>query len=139
MKLFSKFKIGFFFILFILSACSKNDSNYPNEYVGFEKSIMNYTLDKNIDEKEISLKIIAAEKKNVDREVVIMGKWKPGEDPAFRLLDTEAVIPARKKSASIRVRFYPKKIKYKKEILLVCTPKYKDAKQTQIALRLSVK
>ena len=70
MKRFCKQMAGVAGLLFILAACSNNSSSYPEEYVGFEKATKNYSFDKNKDTEEFDVKIIAAEKKNEDREVL---------------------------------------------------------------------
>ena len=122
-----------------LSACSNDKADYPSEYVGFEKIRATYTFDKATEEQDISIKIIAAEKKDKDREVTLAGKWRPGEQPAFRLLDTKVIIPAKKKAANARIRFFPKLMKQKTEIRIICSPNDKDVKQTQITLKLETK
>ena len=60
MKQLCKKMAGAAAILFILAACSENNSNYPEEYVGFEKATKNYSFDKNKDTEEFDVKIIAA-------------------------------------------------------------------------------
>ncbi len=122
-----------------LGACSNSKSDYPNEYVGFEKMMDTYTFSKTAEEQDINIKIIAAEKQDRDREVSLAGKWKPGEQPVFKLLDTKVAIPAKKKSATARIRFFPKLMKKNTEIRIICSPKDKDVKQTQLTLKLVAK
>ena len=73
MKQLCKQMAGAAAILFILAACSENNSNYPEEYVGFDKTTKNYSFDRSKDVEEFDIKIIAAEKKKEDREVLING------------------------------------------------------------------
>lgn len=121
-----------------LSACDNSGSDYPAEYIGFKEIKETYTFSKAEEEKEVSLKIIAAEKKETDREVRLEGRSKPGEEPAFRLLDTKVVIPAKKKSATARLRLYPNRMKKHTEVRIICTPSDKEVKQTQLTLKLTV-
>lgn len=139
MKTICKQGASLMLFLLCLSACSNSNDKYPNEYVGFDKIKENYTLDKKTDEQDISIKIIAADKKDVDREVKLTGKWNPAEKPVFKLLDTKVVILAKKKSATARIRIYPKMINNSSDIYLICTPNDKEVKQSQLALQLVVK
>ena len=123
-------------LLFILSACSNNSSSYPEEYVGFEKVTQNYSFDKSKDTEEFSVKIIAAEKKNEDR-VLINGINMPGKAVIFSIEDKTVIIPAKKKSANLRVKIYPKRVTDNAQFRIVCTPKDKEGKKTQITIHLS--
>lgn len=122
-----------------LSACSDNNAKYPDEYLGFDKVNDSYTFDKQTEEKEIGIKIIAAQKSEKDREVKLTGKWKPGAQGVFRLIDTKVVIPAKKKSATARILVFPKRIKQSEEIRIICSPQDTEAKQTQLTLKLVAK
>ena len=124
-------------ILFILAACGNDNSNYPQEYVGFNKATKNYSFDKNKDTDEFEIKIIAAEKKNEDREVLINGINLPGQAAVFSIEDKKVIIPAKKKSANLRVKIFPKRIKNKAEFRIVSIPQDKEAKKTQITVYLS--
>lgn len=126
-------------VLLGLSACSNSNDKYPDEYIGFDKVAENHSVDNKVDELDINIKIIAAEKKDVDREVALSGKSKPGAQTIFRLLDTKVIIPAKKKSATARIRVFPKLMKKNEEVILICSPKDKDAKQSQITLKLVAK
>ena len=130
---------GILLAVLCLSACSDSKSNYPGEYVGFEKMTATYTFSKTAEDQDISIKIIAAEKQDKDREVTLAGKWKPGEQPAFRLMDTKVIIPAKKKSATARIRFFPRQMKQNTEVRIICSPKDKNVEQTQLTLKLVVK
>ena len=115
MKRFCKQMAGTAGLLFILAACSNNSSSYPEEYVGFEKATKNYSFDKNKDTEEFDVKIIAAEKKNEDREVLINGINMPGKAAIFSIENKTVIIPAKKKSANLRVKIYPKRVTDKAE------------------------
>lgn len=136
MKNLGKQGAGILLALLSFNACNNIGNNYPPEYVGFEKREETYTLNKLMEEQDISVQIIAAEKRSSDREVALELKSKPGEDPMFRLLDTNVMIPAKKKSATARVRFFPKQMKRNTEIRIICSPQDKEAKQTQLTLKL---
>lgn len=123
--------------LLILAACSENNSNYPDEYVGFDKVKVNLSFDRTKDSQVISVKVIAAEKKDKDREVRITGILLPEEESVYSIANNKLIIPAKKKSASLQIKIFPKKIKKQKEIRLVCTPQSKDAKKTQLIIRLT--
>lgn len=120
-----------------LAACSENNSNYPDEYVGFDKVKVNFSFDRTKDSQEISVKVIAAEKKDKDREVRITGILLPEEESVYSITNNKLIIPAKKKSAGLQIKIFPKKIKKQKEIRLVCTPQSKDAKKTQLIIRLT--
>lgn len=137
MKRFCKQMAGTAGLLFILAACSNNSSSYPEEYVGFEKATKNYSFDKNKDTEEFDVKIIAAEKKNEDREVLINGINMPGKAAIFSIENKTVIIPAKKKSANLRVKIYPKRVTDKAEFRIVCTPKDKEGKKTQITIHPS--
>ena len=109
MKQLCKQMAGAAAILFILAACSENNSNYPEEYVGFDKTTKNYSFDRSKDVEEFDIKIIAAEKKKEDREVLINGVSMPGQTVVFSIEDKKVIIPAKKKSANLHVKIYPKK------------------------------
>ena len=114
MKQLCKQMAGAVAILFILAACSENNSNYPEEYVGFDKTTKNYSFDRSKDVEEFDIKIIAAEKKKEDREVLINGVSMPGQTVVFS-------------------------IKNKAEFRIVCIPQDKEAKRTQITVYLQPK
>lgn len=95
------------------------------------------SFDKNKDTEEFDVKIIAAEKKNEDREVLINGINMPGKAAIFSIEDKTVIIPAKKKSANLRVKIYPKRVTDKAEFRIVCTPKDKEGKKTQITIHLS--
>ena len=108
MKQLCKKMAGAAAILFILAACSENNSNYPEEYVGFDKTTKNYSFDRSKDVEEFDIKIIAAEKKKEDREVLINGVSMPGQTVVFSIEDKKVIIPAKKKKQDrVSYRLYP--------------------------------
>lgn len=130
--------MGLGITLLSLSACSGSSNDYPETYVGFEQRAADYTFDKQTEEKDISVTIIAAEKSDRDREVKLSARWNPMRQPVFRLVDTQVVIPAKKKSATARIRVFPKQMKRNEEISLICSPQSEDAKQSLLTIRLKI-
>lgn len=129
---------GILLAVLCLSACSDSKSNYPGEYVGFEKMTATYTFSKTAEDQDISIKIIAAEKQDKDREVTLAGKWKPGEQPAFRLMDTKVIIPAkRNRQRHAYVFSQADETKYRSQDYLFA--QRQNVKQTQLTLKLVVK
>lgn len=139
MKQLCKQMAGAIGILLTIAACGESKSNYPEEYIGFDKTTINYSFDKNNETEEFDVKIVAAEKSNEDREVLINGITMPGHNTVYRLENKTIVIPAKKKSAKLRVTIYPKRIQKFEEFRIVCTPRNKEAKKTQITVRLTPK
>lgn len=137
MKRLCKLMAGAISILFIFASCGDNNSNYPQKYIGFDKTTKDYTFDKSKDVEEFDVKIIAMEKQDEDREVIINGITMPGKEAVFSITDRKIVIPAKKKSANVRVRIYPKKIKNKTNFRIVCIPQDKEAKKTEIRINLN--
>lgn len=139
MKRLSRTLAGIAGLLLTLAACSDNNSGYPKEYVGFEKSSLNYSFDKSKETEVFNVKIIAAEKNNEDREVLVNGVNKPGATAFFKIKEKKVIIPAKKKSATLQVTIFPKRIAGKADFRIVCDPKSKDGKKTQIIVHLSPK
>lgn len=124
----------------LLVACEdNNNSNFPKEYVGFEKNILTYSFDKHKETEELTVKIIAADKADADREVTISGAVQPGKKPVFSIADKKVVLPAHKKSAHVRIKIYPKEIKSKSNFRLYCTPQNKEVKVSQLMVQLNPK
>ena len=122
-------------LLCLLTACSNGD-NYPQEYIGSEKTTLTHSFNSNKDTEELYVKIIAADKKDEDREVRINGINLPEQENVFSLEDRTVTVPAKKKSANLRVKIFPKKIKQKAIFRIVCTPQEKKAKKTEITVYL---
>ena len=108
-----------FFYALLISACSNND-NYPKEYIGFEKQFISHTYDTKNEEETLTLKIIAAEKQDTDRKLTISSST---SNNSFHIQN-----------------LYPKQIKSVQRIIrLICTPDGKDAKISEISIRLQKK
>ena len=117
-----------FFYALLISACSNND-NYPKEYIGFEKQFISHTYD--------TLNIIAAEKQDTDRKLTISSST---NNNSFHIQNAHPVILKGKKSVKIDIILYPKQIKSVQRIIrLICTPDGKDAKISEISIRLQKK
>lgn len=135
--------------LLMLGACSKSE-HYPEKYIGFEKSSLALKFNKSEAEKEISLKLITAEKKDEDREVELSylwdsqhrgnsNRWGKQRKAICKLTDKKVVIPARKKSVTVRLRVFPKLMEDKEVVRVVCSPKDKSLRPSQITLQLTTK
>ena len=104
-----------FFYALLISACSNND-NYPKEYIGFEKQFISHTYDR-------KLTISSSTSNN-----------------SFHIQNAHPVILKGKKSVKIDIILYPKQIKSVQRIIrLICTPDGKDAKISEISIRLQKK
>lgn len=135
MRTSTRLALPFFYAL-LLNACSGSD-NYPKEYIGFEKQSVSHTYDLKNEEEIVTLKIIAGEKQDTDRKLTISSPMSSG---GFIIQNTHPVIPKGKKSVKIDITLYPKKIKaMQRNLRLVCTPDGKDAKVSEISIRLQKK
>ena len=122
-----------------LTACDGHNDKYPKDYLGFERFLENYTFERGVESREITLKVVAAEKADTERKATISIRNLPGRQPAYTLLDKEVTIAPKKKSAHVRIRIYPAKIKKADEIRLTCTPKDKKVKATTVTLNIALK
>lgn len=135
MRTNTRFSITIFYAL-LISACSNND-NYPKEYIGFEKQFISHTYDTKNEEETLTLKIIAAEKQDTDRKLTISSST---SNNSFHIQNAHPVILKGKKSVKIDIILYPKQIKSVQRIIrLICTPDGKDAKISEISIRLQKK
>lgn len=138
MKTICQLTTGAMLLLSVLASCSK-DSKYPHDYIGFEKHSFDYAFDPGRSSEELDVKIIAADKKDQDREVTIEGVTPPGKKPVFSIPEKKVVIRAKKKSANVRIKIYPEQIGKQGTLRLVCTPKDKEVKSTQLMIKLKPK
>ena len=53
------------------TACENGNNSYPKEYLGFEKKAQDFSYQKNAEETELQVKIVAADKTSEDRIVFI--------------------------------------------------------------------
>lgn len=135
MRTSTRLALPFFYAL-LISACSNSD-NYPKEYIGFEKQSISHTYDIKNEEETLTLKIIAGEKQDTDRKLTISS---PMGGNGFSIQDPHPVIPKGKKSIKIDITLYPKKINgIQRALRLTCTPDGKDAKASEISIRLQKK
>ena len=107
--------------------------------MGFEKTIQEYSYSKDKAEEEFGIKIIASEKSDMDREVLISGITIPNKQAIFSIVDKKALIIRKKKSTIVQVKIYPKLITNNSSFRLICTPQNKDSKPTQLTVRLKTK
>lgn len=138
MKTTARLMAGAWMLLAVLASCDKS-SNYPKEYVGFEKRSIEYAFSPEKSAEEFDVRIIAADKQDRDREVTVEGVTAPGQKPVFSIDAKKVVIPAKKKSAKVRVKIYPERIGKQSTLRLVCTPKDKKAQSTQLMIKLKQK
>lgn len=128
-------------LIFCLSACNDTDkNNYPVNYVGFERTVQEYHYNKEKQEQTLEVKIIAVEKEKADRVVKLTaaGIDLPDRPSYFKLTESQVVIKANQKSATIQIIIYPKYAIKNSFIRLTCTPQWKaeNAKESQFAIRL---
>ncbi|MDE5677353.1 MAG: hypothetical protein K2G02_08905 [Phocaeicola sp.] len=135
MKTSTHFALPFFYLL-LTSSCSNQDY-YPAEYVGFEQTSLEHFFDTKNEEETITLKIIAGEKQHTDRRLTIRSS---ANSNAFRIQEIHPVIPKGKKSVKTNLILFPKKMNGTLRALrLVCIPEGKDAKVSEISIRLQKK
>ncbi len=127
--------------LLLLTSCSNSNTNYPEDYVGFEKSAFIHYYDVSHQEETIDIKIIAIDKEDTDRVVKLTTNNVsiPGIPEFFELKDKQLTIKAGKKSVSTQVKVYPPKAIKHAYIQITCTPQWKDGETTQLAIRMEQK
>ena len=59
------------------TACENGNNSYPKEYLGFEKKAQDFSYQKNAEETELQVKIVAADKTSEDRIVFIESPARP--------------------------------------------------------------
>lgn len=135
MRTSTRLALPFFYALLISSCSGSND--YPKEYIGFEEQSVSHTYDVKNEEETLTLKIIAGEKQDNDRRLSISS---PLSNSGFTIKDPHPVILKGKKSVKIDIILYPKKINgIQRALRLICTPDGKDAKVSEISIRLQKK
>lgn len=144
MKKFNEANAGLFVLLatcLTLFSCDNNNDNFPDDYVGFEKSSQTVECDKSQTEKELEIKIIAAEKSKEDRTVQLSTPaLPPGQAPVMKFTEKTVTIKAGKKSATTTIKIFPKQMVLKKQnINLSCTPQWKDGKVSKLSILLKQK
>lgn len=81
------------------TACENGNNSYPKEYLGFEKKAQDFSYQKNAEETELQVKIVAADKTSEDRIVFIESParpTKPGSSsaPFYKIKDNKITIKA---------------------------------------------
>lgn len=135
MKTSTRLALPFFYAL-LVGACSSDNDNYPKDYIGFERNSAEYTYDENRQEETITLKIIAGEKQEKDRKL----KLNAAQAQVLKITDPHPIIAKGKKAVKVDVILYPKKLaKGQRMLRLTCLPDGKDAKVSEITIRLQKK
>ncbi|MDR1003601.1 MAG: hypothetical protein LBL97_01115 [Prevotellaceae bacterium] len=137
MKKVSMYCTGIFCLLMALTSCSSSN-NYPSDYVGFEKSEISRTLNKDKATEEFSVKIIAAEKSDKDREVIVT-VMNPPNKVLLTAEKSVVVIPAKKTSAMITLKAYPPRIDEGKKpnVRVNCKLKESTKSGSQLTIHLT--
>ena len=86
------------------TACENGNNSYPKEYLGFEKKAQDFSYQKNAEETELQVKIVAADKTSEDRIVFIESParpTKPGSSsaPFYKIKDNKLCIDFKDKNA----------------------------------------
>lgn len=144
MKKFNDASAGLFVLLTIclsLFSCNNDNDKFPDDYVGFDKTSLTVECTKGEAEKELEIKIIAAEKSKVDRSVQLSTPSPaPGQAPIMKFTEKTVTIKAGKKSATTIIKIYPKQMILKQQnINLSCTPQWKDGKVSKLIIQLKQK
>lgn len=133
--------------LLALGACGENE-HVPQQYFGFKHTSQEFTFRKAEDACEITVMVITTEKSDKDRKATISIQqkmeddqpWKPSKKTAIQLLDKTITIPAQQKSAKVRLRIFPQRIKQQQTtVYLACKPQDREAHPTYITLKLTAK
>ncbi|MDR0893755.1 MAG: hypothetical protein LBN06_00395 [Prevotellaceae bacterium] len=127
------------FGLLVLVACS-GTNRFPSDYIGFEKSVIDRSFEKGAAAEGFDVKIIAAEKSEKDREVVVAAVNPPGRGVVLTVEQSIVVIPAKKKSVMVPMKIYPSRINGTKvSIRVVCKEKESANSESQMMVNLSLK
>lgn len=122
-------------LLLVMAACSRKD-DVAKDYIGFEKTLVERTFGKGDGPVELKLKIVAGDKSQQDRKVLVEIGSVPGKAPVVSIVDKMVVIEAGKKSAEVRLKVYPQNIRSRSTVRLVCIPQVKESNRTQMVLKL---
>lgn len=144
MKKYYQTAVASLLLSLCLASCNDNNKrDYPSNYVGFEHPTQKYRYDKVNQEETLEVKIIAVNKDKQDRIVKLSGKSieLPGEPSCFKLTETQVTIKADKKSATTKIKIFPKHVIRSSYLHLTCTPQWKDeeAKQSQLSIQFILK
>lgn len=124
-----------------LCACSSDNDNFPQDYVGFEKTSLTVECDKSQAEKELKVTIVAMEKSKEDRTMSLSTPpLPPGVAVVAKLTENKVTIKAGKKSATTIIKIYPKQMVMKQQnIVISCIPQWKDGRSSKLTLALKQK
>lgn len=120
------------------ASCENNNDNYPQNYVGFSHSLQKLTVGDNQPEIKAEIKIIAAQKANYDRTVVLATP-KPllGQASIFELPEKEVTLKAGRKSTTITIKVFPERMILKKQnIHITCTPLWEEGEVSRLSFQL---
>lgn len=138
MKTSTSFALPFFYAL-LMSSCSSNTDDFPKDYIGFEQRNGEYTYDPTQQEQTLTLKIIAGEKQEKDRKLKL-GTSLSASQEIFKFENANPVMEKGKKSVKVNITLYPKKIvQYQRVLTFTCLPDGKDAKVSEMTIRLQKK
>ena len=96
---------------------------------------------KNAEETELQVKIVAADKTSEDRIVFIESParpTKPGSSsaPFYKIKDNKITIKGGSKSAKATILVYPRKVGTNEYIQLICRPQNGKSETTKMSIRL---
>ncbi len=123
----------------LLTCCSGSQNNFPDDYVGFNKTYINHSYSSTTEEEVIDLDVIASNKSSEDRVVRLSINKPPIGSDSFALSEKEVVIKAGKKKATTTVKVFPNKVVKGVYIHVTCTPQWKDATATKMTIQLTPK
>ena len=123
----------------LLMCCSDSHTNYPDDYVGFDKTYINYTYNSSAKEDVIHLKVLAVDKKKEERKVRLSVNMPPVGGDRFQLCEQGVLINAGKKEANATVKVFPGKVVKGLHIHVTCTPQWKNAETTKTTIQLTPK
>ena len=121
--------------------CRTGNNSYPKEYLGFEKKAQDFSYQKNAEETELQVKIVAADKTSEDRIVFIESParpTKPGSSsaPFYKIKDNKITIKGGSKSAKATILVYPRKVGTNEYIQLICRPQNGKSETTKMSILL---
>lgn len=132
-KLLTPASLALLTMTLVFTSCDDNKDSYPDEYIGFDKSVQEISYRTDEDRKELSVKIMAIEKSKEDRIIAIDS---PQNGSFYEVKDTKVTIKSGKKSTRATIILYPKKVGISRYIHLVCRPQVTKAEATTLSIRL---
>lgn len=141
MKKLNDTSIGLFVLLttcLSLSACDKDDENFPKDYVGFERPTETMKCHKSQEVSDLKITIIAMDKSKEDRTVLLSTpSLSPGQTKIVEITESKITIKAGKKSASTILKIYPSRMVLKvQNVSLSCIPQWKDGRSSTMTVQL---